>query len=204
MARIRTLAAIALLVALAGCGGEVSAAYRSHLPTEPPAAPGPGQIAFTGAGFEMNAPAQVGEAAARDAWAGVLATLDRYLDVAVVAPLRSGGGAGPLDDLFTASAARRVASSPADRAALVDEGLPKLERIRKQRAVATLAALADRDGSVRVVSVDVDLRLLADLDGEQVTIARAGELVLVPEGGAWRIDSYDLRASRDSPPVPAS
>ncbi len=144
----------------------------------------------------MHAAGKVTSAAAKEAWAGVLATLNGYLEAAVLAPLRSGGPAGDLAPLFTAEPGARLSASAADRAAFVDEGLPPASGIRKEAAVASLSGLAGRDGVVSVVRAELDLRLAAEIDGVPVTIARTGELVLVPEGGRWRIDAYDLKVVR--------
>jgi hypothetical protein len=47
-----------------------------------------------------------------------------------------------------------------------------------------------------VVTAGLDLRLMGHIAGAPVTVVRTGELVLVPEGGAWRIDAYDIRVVR--------
>jgi hypothetical protein len=182
------------------CGSGVPVAYRSHLPTDSPAsAPvAPAEIAITGAGFDVHAAGKVDRAAVQDAWAGVLATMNRYLDAGVLTPLRSGGPAGDLAPFFTAAAGERVASTATDRAAFVDEGLPPATGVTQEAAVARLTALAGDDGVVSVVSAWLDLRLSATVDGSEVTVAHSGELVFLPEDGTWKIDGYDVRASRDS------
>ena len=129
-----------------------------------------------------------------DVKASVAVTLDRYLQEAVLGPLRSGGPAGDLGPVFTGAARARV-DGP-DRAALVDEGLPPAASVKAEAATVGLAALAGADGAMSVVTAAVDLRLLAG-DDDPVTIARTGHLVLVPEGGGWKIDGYDVRTTRD-------
>jgi len=190
--------AAALLALAPGCGARPSLAYRNHLPVTAPDAGVGGDLALTGAGFELNSAGEVTAAASDAAWKGVLATLNRYLEAGVLAPLRSGGPAGDLRPFFTAGATARVMSPGADRAAFIDEGLRPATRIRRETGVATLAALAGSDGTVSVVSARLDLRLRAEVDGTPVLIARTGELVLLPEGGTWRIDGYDLNVTRDS------
>ena len=131
-----------------------------------------------------------------DVKASVLATLDRYLQDAVLGPLRSGGRAGDLEPVFTGRARARV-DGP-DRAALVDEGVAPAagDSVRSEAATLGLAALAGADNAVTVVTATVDLRLRTGGDDE-VAISRSGQLVLVPDGGSWKIDGYDIRTRRD-------
>ena len=130
-----------------------------------------------------------------DVKAAVASTLDRYLQEAVFGPLRSGGPAGDLGPVFTGPARLRV-DGP-DRAALVDEGLASAGSVRTEKVTAGLTALAGADGAMTVVAAAVDLHLRAGDDDDPVTIARRGHLVLVPEGGGWKIDGYDVRTTRD-------
>jgi len=62
--------------------------------------------------------------------------------------------------------------------------------------VAGLNALAGPDGIMSVVTAGLDLRLIGHVDGAPVKVVRTGELVLVPQGGSWRIDAYDIRVTR--------
>lgn len=190
------VAATSLL--LPACGSGVSLAHRSHLPTGPPAPAAPGQVAITGTGFEVHAAGKVDRAAVQDAWAGVLATMNRYLEAGVLTPLRSGGPAGELAPFFTSAAGQRLRSTASDRSAFIDEGLPPVTGITQESAVARLAALAGSDGTVSVVSAVLDVRISGEVEGTPITVSHTGELVFMPDGGAWKIDAYDVRASRDS------
>lgn len=125
----------------------------------------------------------------------VVATLDSYVDRAMVGPLRSGERAGDLGSLFTAPAAARV-DGP-DRAAMIDEGMSKASGVQGLASTARLGALAGPDGDIAVVTATIDLRLQTTGD-DPLTIARTGDLVLVADGGAWKIDGYDLSTTRDS------
>ena len=83
-----------------------------------------------------------------------------------------------------------------DRYAFIDENLPPATDIGKEAAVATLTALAGADGTISVVTANLDLRLTGRVDGAPLTLERTGELVLMPEGGTWRIDAWDLKVTR--------
>lgn len=175
-------------VALSGCSGGKD-------PSPAPAAPPAQAISFTVSGDEVAAVAPPGPAFPDDVRAKVTSTLERYLDDAVVGPLRSGRPAGDLGPVFTGPALARV-NGP-DRAALVDEGLPAAGDLRAEAVTARLAALADAGGAVTVVSAAVELRLRTG-GAEGLTIVRTGDLVLLADGEAWKIDGYDIRTSRDS------
>ena len=124
----------------------------------------------------------------------VVATLDGYLNTAMVTPLRSGGIAGDLTPLFTPEAGARAAGP--DQATMVDEGLPPAD-VQVVVSTARLGALAGSEGSIAVVAATVDVRLQTT-GRDPVTIVRTGDLVLVPEGDGWKIDGYDLSTARNS------
>lgn len=190
------LAALAALSLLAGCTRPVSHAYsgRVNAAAGSGATAGP-SITMVGTDFDVQTAGTVTQATFDAAWAGVLATLNAWLQAGVLTPLRTGGPAGDLAPLFTALAVGRVTTGP-DRAAFIDEGLPPASDVRSDAAVAGLTALAGTDGTMSVVTARLDLRLRAQASGAPVTVSRSGELVLLPEGGTWRIDGYDIRASR--------
>lgn len=192
MPRRIPLPLVAGLLLLAACTRSVSLAYTTQTTPVGEAAP----IAVTGAGFEVHTAVPVGPDAVNAAWAGVLGTLNRYLEVAVLTPLRSGGPAGDLAPLFTPLVVDRVTSVSSDRAAFVDEGLAPATDLRSVAAVATLTSLGGPDAAMGVVSVGLDLRLTGRVDGAPLTVSRTGELVLVPSDGAWRIAAYDLKVTR--------
>ena len=162
------------------------------MPVPTTVAPSPDGFAVTGVGVESVAlpPPPFPD----DVKASVLATLDRYLRDAVLGPLRSGRPAGDLGPVFTGRARSRVEGP--DRAALVEEGLPRSGSPRTETATVGLSALAGADKAVTVVTAAVDLRLQSGGE-DPVAIVRTGHLVLVPDGGGWKIDGYDVRTTRD-------
>lgn len=197
---------VAGLVVVAGCSRSTSAAFTTQTTVAPSPStstsllllpvPPPEPITIAGTGFDLHTAGQVPTATFDAAWAGVLTTLNRYLEVAVLTPLRSGGPAGDLAPLFSPQAFERVAVVGPDRSAFIDEGLPPLSDVRKEAATAGLTALAGADGTISVVTAALDLRLIGHIAGAPVTVVRTGELVLMPEGGTWRIDAYDLKVVR--------
>ena len=191
------------LLLAAGCGRSSSPAYTTQttLPYVPAPAlvlplPPPAPIVFTGDAYDLHTAGPVTPATFDATWAGVLDTLNRYLEAAVVTPLRTGGPAGDLAPLFSRPAFEQVGPGGADRFAIIDENLPPVSDLRSERAVAGLTALAGRDGTVSVVTAGLDLRLIGHIAGAPVTVVRTGELVLMPQGGTWRIDAYDVKVVR--------
>ena len=199
------LCLVAGLVMLTGCRGSGSHAFTTQTtvppaPVEtapaPPPVPPPPPITFTGEVFHLHTAGKVDPAVQEAARAGVLATLNRYLEAAVLTPLRSGGPAGDLTPLFTPPAAQRVMTVGPDRFAVIDENLPPVSDVRAESAVAGLNGLAGPDGIMSVVTAGLDLRLIGHINGALVRVTRTGELVLMPEGGTWRIDAYDIQVTR--------
>lgn len=203
----RFLLLVVGLLALSGCGRPSPTAYTTqttqvHAPVEaapaPTSEPGtpPPPILFSGASFDVHTAGRVSQAAFDATWAGVLDTLNHYLEAGVLTPLRSGGPAGDLTPYFMGPATARVMAVGPDRFAFIDENLPPISDLRQEAAVAGLTALAGPDGVMSVVTAGLDLRLIGHVNGAPVTVVRTGELVLMPEGGTWRIDAYDIRVTR--------
>jgi len=200
------LCLVAGLVMLTACRGPGSHAVTTQTtvvpapvdtaPTTTAPVPPPPPIAITGTGFDLHTAGAVAPAAFDAAWAGVLDTLNRYLEAGVLTPLRSGGPANDLTPFFTPSTAERVIPGGADRFAFIDENLPPVSDVRAETAVAGLTALAGPDGIMSVVTASLDLRLMGHINGALVRVNRSGELVLMPEGGTWRIDAYDISVTR--------
>lgn len=185
---------VAGVVLAAGCAGPDAPTEPAQAPSPPPAPPAP--IVLTGDAFVVHAAGRVPQARSDAAWAGVLDTLNRYLDVAVVTPLRTGGPAGDLAPLLNRPALERVVPGGADRFAFIDENLPPVADLRSERAVAGLTALAGPDGTVSVVTAGIEVRLSGHAATGAVSVVRTGELVLMPEAGGWRIDAYDIKVVR--------
>lgn len=122
--------------------------------------------------------------------------LDRYLNNAMLVPLRTGAPVGDLSQLFAGPALGR-AGGP-DRGALLDEGGGRLTAVDVKAASASLIVLAGPDG-VAVLSAGIHVSVSGQTDGGPVTVQRSGELTLAPEGEAWKIVGYDIRVDRATP-----
>jgi hypothetical protein len=187
----------AAVVGLPGCSESKPAAptgttVAAASPTTTSEPERPGVSAFSLAPADVaawNAPPEFPDGAR----AGVQALLDRYLTDAVLRPLRSGESAGDLSAVFAPSTLERV-NGP-DRAALVDEGLPRAERVTVEVASAALTALT----GLSVVSAGIHILVSARVGGTPLRVERTGELQLSAEGDTWKVIGYDVRVTRDTP-----
>lgn len=203
MPRKNLILLVAGLLALTACSRPLSDAYTTQtsvvpmtVTTTPDIEAAAEPIIIGGAGFTVHAVGAVNQPAFDAAWAAVLDTLNRYLEAAVLTPLRSGGPAGDLAPFFTPLSVARVTTAGPDRGAFIDEGLAPATDLRRVTAVATLSGVAGSDAVMSVVSAVLDLRLAGRVKGAPLSVIRTGELVLLPEGGTWRIDAWDLRVVR--------
>lgn len=194
----RAVAASLVLVALVGgCSGGGG--------TDDAGAPGasttaPAVFAFALTGTAVEAMSSEPPAFPAEVSAGVKAGLETWLGRAVVDPLRTGRPSSGLDAVFTPPALVKVSAPGPERAAVVEEGTEISGAVRQQRANAALTALTDTAGAVVLVTAQIDLvhSVTTDAAGGTVDVVRSGELVLVAEGGTWRIDAFDVVARHDT------
>ena len=131
----------------------------------------------------------------------VVASVQGWLEAAMVRPLGSARPAADLSPYFTVGALSRLAASPGDRAALVDEGLPPAsQQVVVETAALALSTLAGADGRVAVVLADLNLKIHAVGPTIDVDVVRTGTITLAFQDGRWKIDSYEVRVSRSSRP----
>lgn len=192
---------VAGFVVLAACARPLSEAYTTQTTTGRQSVAtavdgGSDSLTIGGTGFVVHTAGDVDQRGFDASWAAVLDTLNRYLDAAVLTPLRSGGPAGDLTPFFTPLSVARVMSIGPDRGAFIDEGLPPVTELRRQAGVATLTGLAGPDSVLSIVSAQLDLRLTGRVDGAPLTVVRTGELILLLDGPTWRIDAWDLKVTR--------
>lgn len=200
------LPAVALLAA--ACSGSASSsppAASATGPTTTATAFGHTAAAATtvpapGEKFEIQAFDVAAAEGAPESFQGVRAqleeALDHYLEQAVLTPLRSGLPAGDLSALFAGPAAERIAGP--DRAALVDEGLPKLTDVALEKATAAVAILAGAGGEVGLASARISVVVKGAISGMPLVVEHTGELFFGRDGDAWKISGYQVRVSKDT------
>lgn len=133
-------------------------------------------------------------------WGAVVDVLNAYLDRGMVRPLRTGDPPGELEPLFTPAAFNRAVD--ADRISVLEDGTTPISgRVTADRATAALELLTDRAGKPVLVNAAIDVALTVRSKNDAVAVSRAGQVVFIRDDVGWRIDSYDLRAARDSQPA---
>lgn len=196
------LVAFLVAAAAAGCsgGGDDKGGKAAKKPGagDTGKAPPPPVFAFTITAADVQSPVPQAPPFPEDVKAAVKASLDTYLANGVVAPLRTGQPPGGLEGVFTGAAGARIAGGQPDRVALLEEGQPVSGKVTQDRADAKLTALMDPAGAVAMVVSQLDLAVTVKAKGTTLTVARTGEMALVFDNNAWRIDSFDLRTARDS------
>src|SRR5439155_26117461 len=145
------VAAIAVVVVLAAGGGGSShhASTTTHAaPAQTPVSLTLGKVSGESAGSAaLLSPAQAQQ---------VVDAVNHYVEVATIAPLRSGQSAGDLSPVFDTAALARVTAT--DHAVMVDDALPKITgRLRVSGAPVDLVALGDKDSHVVLVSASINL-----------------------------------------------
>lgn len=183
---------VALAVSMVACTKKKDERPSASSTTTASAAP---TITFTvDGGVESHGTKAPDEAALTQ----VKATIDAYLARAVVTPLFTGEPAGDLSDLFTTEARPRLEDA-ATRATLVEEGLPPASTsIMPDAVTVKLSSVAGPDGAVALIGARLDVKLHAVGPRIDMDIVRDGELVLAPQDGTWRIDSFGLRTTRNT------
>ena len=125
----------------------------------------------------------------------VLASIDRYVAAATLAPL-GGKAATSLAADFTTSAAPALTGPEQD--ALTDTAVPKaFGAVKATLAPLNLTALSDQSGAIDLVGTTFDLTVNTTASGGPVTIHRTGEFMLTRDGGAWKILGFTLAVTRD-------
>jgi hypothetical protein len=194
--RTAAITVIALLLVAPACSKDKAdddAAPKAKRATTTTAAAAAPTLSFTVVGTDPN-----GTKAPDDATlAAVKQTMDGWLAAAVVAPLHSGQPAGDLSPLFTQAALDRMAD-PAVRASLVDEGVPAAKTIEPEVANLLVTSVAGPDEVVALIGARIDLKVHTVGATHDVDVVHQGELVLVPDGTGWKIDSFALHTARDS------
>lgn len=200
--RTALLAAAFLVVAAAGCSGDDDETAKrkdgSGATAEPAPAPPPPAFAFNIKAADVRSPAPQAPPFPEDLKAAVKASLDTYLVNGVVTPLQTGNPAAGLEGVFTGAAGARIAAGQPDRVALLEEGQPVSGKVTQDRADALLTVLMDGAGAPAVVTALVDFAVTVKGKGTTLGVVRSGELTLVFDNNAWRIDAFDLRTARDS------
>lgn len=144
--------------------------------------------------FEANFPPAASDAA--------LAAIEAYVQDATVEPLRKGAvNEAKLAEIFDDAAVAYLAT--ADRAVLLDEGLPKaIGKVTVEGVPITLTVLLDNNKVPVLITATIDLAIEAQSKNGVMTVKRTGALVLAAQLDAtWKITAWTLHVERGGPGV---
>lgn len=131
--------------------------------------------------------------------AAILAAAQKYIDVAVSAPLLSGAVGEGYDTLFDASVAANATG--ADRAILTDEGITPVNATPTITPTPVrIDALADGAGALVFLAATFNIDVAGVTDAGPLTINRVNELTFVPgPNGTWPVTAYRVTVTRTTP-----
>lgn len=184
----RAVPLVALLVAsLAACGGSQKDAGSSA-----------GTIARVPVDIAGTSVQSAGKkvdltSAQKDA---VSIALSRYVTSATATPLQTGQVGRDLSEAFDTGALADATGS--GKAALLDDGLP-VGKVTFAPVTAKLDAVAGKDGTVAMIAATMNVDAQSSTGKGPIRITRAGTYVLYPEASTWRIHSYDVTVTRETP-----
>jgi hypothetical protein len=129
----------------------------------------------------------------------VLDAVTTYVKGATVQPLQSGKPAtadfGAVFDPTTLATA-----TSADRAVVLDEGLPKVTgNLTVKAQPVNITGLGDQSGNLTLATASLllDVTGVTQVKGEPLHLARQASFVLQPDAsGTWKITAYDMIVSR--------
>ncbi|MDQ1456281.1 MAG: hypothetical protein QOH28_1901 [Actinomycetota bacterium] len=126
-----------------------------------------------------------------------LATAQRYVDSAILAPLETGKLGHDYSTVFAAGI--RAAAVGADEPVLTDLSVGKTTTLNEQSTPVAVSALVDAFGTVVYVATKFAVKVQATTAKGTITIDRAVELTFEPVGRSWLVVAYRVTAARTAP-----
>jgi hypothetical protein len=131
-----------------------------------------------------------------DIRAQLVTAVQAYENAATGTPLGTGKKAN-INGLLTASALSHLTAQ--SRQALVDEGLPAMAGVKAKQSNVSLDGFLGPD-HIWVVNATIDLQVSASTPGgTPAGLKRTGLLTFVNDGGAWKIDAFNVSVEREIP-----
>ena len=131
----------------------------------------------------------------------MIATAQRYLDTAILAPLETGKLGRGYSTVF-ASGIRPAALGP-DLHALTEIEVGKTKTFTESTTPVALSALFDPSGKLLYAATTFHVKTTATKASGAFVVDRAVELTLEPVDAAWLITAYRTTVKRTTPrPVP--
>ena len=127
-----------------------------------------------------------------------LAVAQKYVDTAIVAPLRDGSLGAGYASLFDTGIA--PVATTTDSPALTDAQVGKLEGYHETTTPVMLSALADQTGALLYLATNFTLQVKSTSKTEPLTISRTVELTLTPNAQRkWVVGAYRVLVARQRP-----
>jgi hypothetical protein len=125
--------------------------------------------------------------------------VNSYIAAGMTKPLFTGSVSPSLASYFAPSLRSRIGAKGHDRAALIDEHLPRLTSLTQAvKKPLALSALQTR-GQLVMIGAQVTILVKGETDDGPLAISRAGNLLFEPDSTHhWHITGYTLVVQRDN------
>jgi hypothetical protein len=127
----------------------------------------------------------------------VLKASQKYLVTAIHEPLNTGQIGDGYNILFDLGV--REAALAADRDALTEMPVGKVDTYTEKTGKVQLSGLADNAGNLLYIGSRFTATIKAETAAGPVTITRSTEFTFVPSGKNWLVTAYRVAAARKSP-----
>lgn len=127
----------------------------------------------------------------------VLASAQRYVDRAILAPLETGRAGRGYPALFVAGL--RPAATGVDTRVLTDLAVGNTATLVEKTSPVALSGLADQSGSLLYLATKFHVAVQATTGGGPMTINRTVELTYVRGEGTWLVTAYRVAVTRTRP-----
>jgi hypothetical protein len=133
----------------------------------------------------------------------VLDLSQKYVDIAVLAPLVDGAVGAEYPTLFDAGV--NPNATGVDKAALTEEGTAQVTTSPTVTATPVrFDGLADANGSLLLVATTFDLDITGETTNGPLQIHRTNQLTFAPVNGAWIITAYRVGVQHATPDATTS
>jgi hypothetical protein len=192
-----TVAVTLLVVVLAACSGG-----GSHDRTATPSTHSASASASRRTNLLTVGAAKVQRAGSRGVFRdrtrrAVLASAQRYVDRAILAPLETGTLGHGYAGLFVAGI--RPAAVGPDRGVLTDLAAKRAATLTEQSTPVAFGALFDKSGELLYVSTTFSVKVRAAVPAGTIAINRTVELTWERVHASWLIAAYRIKVTRSAP-----
>ena len=132
----------------------------------------------------------------------VLASAQRYVDRAILAPLETGRAGRGYPALFVPGL--RPAATGVDTNVLTDLAVGNTATLVEKPSAVALTGLADQSGALLYLATKFDVEVRVTTAGGPMTIKRSVELTYEQVGREWLVTAYRVNVTRARPQANAA